>query len=338
MAQLLPRKKRLDLIERFGHLAISRAAVEDGLKHFSIKGKEGFIPYRPQSKILLVPGEPLCSKKDAPDFFKGFQRFADKKKMHICFFGANDRLHPDAKKAGYDILKYGEEAVLDVQGFTIKGNKMLNVRRGLNRCKNVGVKVFEYKDNDKALEKQMEKVSREWLSTKPTPELGFLMGRPELDRLEGRRVFVAQLDKKVQGFLLINPIPAENGWYADILRRRTKAPNGVAESLTVHCLDILKEEGVSKLYYGMVPFIGIDTKEKEHRRWNKLMASLRTKVGFLYPIENEYFFKNKFRPSWEPIYMINYPQITAKMVYSIMSAFIPTGITGLIKHKLGKKK
>ena len=337
----LPRKKRLDLIRKYGHLAISRAAAEDGLEHFVIEGKDGFIPYRVRSRILIVPGEPVCSKEDAFEFFQSFKKFAKKKNQHICFFGGNHRLHKEARKASYDIIKYGEEAVLDVEGFTINGNKMLNVRRGLNRCKNVGVEIFEYehdKSRDKDLEKQMLKVSKQWLSTKPTPELGFLMGKPEFHRPEGRRIFVATLKKKVQGFLIINPMPAANSWYADILRRGTKAPNGVAESLTVHCLEVLKKEGASKLYYGMVPFVGIDTKGKEHKRWNKLMHGLSTRVGFLYPIENEYFFKNKFRPSWEPVFMVNYPSITAKIVYSIISTFIPSGIPGLIKHKLGKGK
>ncbi len=211
----LPRSKRLEYILDHGRLAISRAALEDGLKHFTIQGKEGFIPYKIRSKIFLVPGEPVCAKEDAYAFFKEFKKFAEKKKHEICFFGTNDRLLKDAGKAGYDIIKFAEEAVIDPQTFTLKGNKMINVRRGVNRCKNVGIEVFEYKPmtaRDKKLEKALEKISKEWLASKPTPELGFLMGKPDLDRLEGRRIFVASLGKKPQAFLIISPIPAEKSW------------------------------------------------------------------------------------------------------------------------------
>lgn len=333
----ISRTQRLEMIRRYGYLAVSRAMAQDDLAHFSLKGKGGFIGYKAKGRVLLVPGEPVCDISDATAFFSGFLELARSTAKAVCFFGCSSRLISPAHDGGYEAIKIGEEAVIDILGFSLSGNKKLNLRRGINHTKNVGLCVEEYKaehERDPSLERELETISRSWLKDKKAPELGFLLGHLELDRLEGRKVFIARGRRRVEGFLVLNPIPAQEGWYTDILRRRPDAPNGVNERLITDALFDLRKNGAKKLFLGMVPFMGIDTRSKRNKAWNLLMDHLKGRCDFLYPIDSEHFFKQKFGPQWQDVYMFVHPALTATMISYIMGAFIPGGITGLIKHKL----
>lgn len=333
----ISRMQRTEMIRKYGYLAVSRAMAQDDLAQFSLRGKEGFIGYMAKGQVLLVPGEPVCDISDARAFFSGFLELARSRGNSVCFFGCSRRTSPYARQAGYDVVKIGEEAVIDIPGFSLSGNKKLNLRRGMNHTKNVGLRVEEYKaehERDPGLERELETISRLWLKDKKAPELGFLLGHLEIDRLEGRRVFIAKGEERVEAFLVLNPIPTQNGWYTDIMRRRPDAPNGVNERLIIEAIFDLRKKGAKKLFLGMVPFMGIDTRSKRNKSWNLLMAHMKGRCDFLYPIDSEAFFKQKFGPQWQDVYMFVHPALTATMIRYIMGAFIPGGITGLIKHKL----
>jgi len=335
----IPRHRKIELIDKYGRTAIARAGAKNEFKIFTIPNREGFIPFFEKGGVMLIPGEPVCSDSEVLDFFSNFIMFSRKKRIPMCFFATSEELIPQAKQADLVVLKIGEEAVLDIQNFSLKGNKFLNVRRGINRCSNAGVCIKEYefaKKHDKTTEEKLEDISDRWLKSKTTPQLGFLMGRTRFHKPEGRRVFIAYLDNEPQGFIIINPIEQKNSWYTDLLRRRTDATNGIIESLIAHIINVLKEEGADKLYLGMVPFVGIETSKEENQSWNKLMDSVKGRLDFLYPVESEHFFKNKFNPEWKPVYMFVYPKVSAKVIKAIIQAFIPGGFTSLIKHKLTK--
>ena len=333
----LPRPERLKLIEKFGYLPVSRAMASDDLSFFTVKDRKGFIGYREKGGILLVPGEPICAMEDMEIFLDIFMARSRELAKKICFFGCSERAAEEARSVGYSVIKFGQEAVLDIRNFSLKGNRMENVRRGLNHAGNVGVTVNEYpyqRGRVSELERELEEVSRDWLTSKRTPELEFLLGRTEFHRLEGRRIFTAKSRDRIEGFVILNRVPLGEGWYTDILRRRNDAPNGVIEKLIVEIMDVLRPEGARNLFLGMVPFVGIDTDAEENRKLSRLMDSMKDRMDFLYPIRPEHFFKNKFHPLWRDVYMYVYPNVSIKMIYNIVSAFLPTGVRGIIRHRL----
>ena len=333
----IPRSKRLELIESYGSIPVARAMADDSLTHFTVEGEEGFLGYVEKGGTYLVPGEPICPEEKGQIFFSSFLRHSTERKRKICFFGCSERMGDAARRAGYSVIKFGQGAVLDISKFTLAGNAMENVRRGFNHANNVGVIATEYitgTERDGELESELDDVSREWLISKKTPELGFLLGHMELHRLEGRRIFMASTKRRVEGFIILNPVEKRSGWYVDIMRRRNDAPNGVNEKLLVDIIRTLREEGAKDLFLGMVPFVGLDPDVPEHRKVTKLMNSLRGRMGFLYPVESEYFFKDKFQPYWQDVFIFVYPKVTAKMIYGIIRAFLQGGLGHLIKHKI----
>ncbi len=338
---VLPREKRLSLIARHGHLAVSRAMADDSLQHFTVPQIEGFLGYRRRGPVILVPGEPVCPRENSRALFEAFGEMAKGEGASICFFGCSPRLCREAGSAGYTSIKFGQEAIIDVGGFSLVGNRMENVRRGLNHSANVGISVREYvpqEARDPALEEELAEVSRDWLSGKRTPELGFLLGGMELSRPEGRRIFVARRRRRVDAFIILVPVPPENGWYTDVMRRRRDAPNGVMEKLIVEILGLLRDENAERLFLGMVPFVGIDTEGDENTALHRLMDHLRGRIDFLYSIDTEHFFKNKFHPDWRDVFMLVHPRLTARMAKAVIDAFLPTGLLGVLKHRFQKKR
>ena len=333
----IPRSKRLELIERYGFLPVTRSMADDALTHFTVEGEEGFLGYVEKGGSYLVPGEPICAEENGKNFFSSFLRHSVEQKRKVCFFGCSERMGAAAKSAGYSVIKFGQEAILNVPKFSLGGNAMENVRRGFNHANNVGMSVSEYipgNERDAELENELLSISKEWLNSKKTPELGFLLGRMELHRLEGRRIFVARTKMRIEGFIILNPVLKRRGWYTDIMRRRTDAPNGVNEKLLVEIIGTLREEGVENIFLGMVPFVGLNPDMPEHRKVTKLMNSLKGRIDFLYPIESVYFFKDKFQPCWHDVYIFVYPKVTTNMIYGIIRAFLQGGLGYLIKHRI----
>ena len=333
----IPRELRLEMLDEYGYLPVARAMASDELVHFSPMETKGFLGYLDKGGAYLVPGEPLCNANDAKAFFSEFINYSAAPKRKICFFGCSERLSESAKSAGYAVIKFGQEAVVDISGFSLRGNSMENVRRGFNHANNVGMLVSEYvpeRKRDLELENEFHLISDEWLKGKKIPELGFLLGPMELDRLEGRRIFTARTQDRIEGFVILDPVSSRDGWYTDIMRRRRDAPNGINEKMLVEIIKILDGEGVRNLFLGMVPFIGLDPQIKEHRKATKLMKSLKGRIDFLYPIESEFFFKDKFSPHWEDVFIYVYPKLTTKMIYGIISAFLQGGLVRLLKHRV----
>ena len=93
--------------------------ADDGLAQMVIKGREGFIGYRATGRVLLVPGEPICATSDAYAFFSGLLEHAITVDKAVCFFGCSHRLSYFAQSAGYEAIKIGEEAFLDLPGFSL---------------------------------------------------------------------------------------------------------------------------------------------------------------------------------------------------------------------------
>ena len=308
----VPRKVRLKLLDEYGYVPVARAMASDELTHFSLTGVKGFLGYLEKGGSFLVPGEPLCDVSDAKDLFSEFIDHSSTQKRKICFFGCSERLSGSARSAGYAVIKFGEEAVVDISGFSLQGNAMENVRRGFNHANNVGILVSEYipeRKRDPLMENEFHLISDEWLKDKKTPELGFLLAPMELNRLEGRRIFTARTKNRIEGFVILDPVRSREGWYTDIMRRRRDAPNGVNEKLLVEIIKNLDGEGAKNLFLGMVPFIGLDPQIREHGKATKLMNSLKGRIDFLYPIESEFFFKDKFRPRWEDVFIYVYPKL-----------------------------
>src|SRR5690606_19812569 len=94
---------------------------------------------------------------------------------------------------------------------------------------------------------------RQWLSEKGLPPLHFLVEPDTLSRLYDRRVFVAERDEEVVGFLIASPVPQRRGWLVEQMIRGAGAPNGTTELLLDAAVTAMRVAGDEYVSLGLSP-------------------------------------------------------------------------------------
>jgi phosphatidylglycerol lysyltransferase len=341
------KKLRLDQLRKFGLNTCSYLTLNNDLEHFNVPDIDGYVSYHSLYKTSIVVGDPICRRSDLGDLLDGFKKYSRDHRRSICIFMAKRDYQNIYEKAGFGRLYIGSEAVIDLETFTLSGNKMQNVRRGINHARRENIKIFEFdeyknetgKTSREVYQSNLE-VTKDWLGDKDTPELSFFISklneRPPIDT----RYFMAVSNRGTEAFAVCTPVFASNSYYIDLIRRRADAPNGTTELLIAEIFDRLKKDKARSVYIGFVPLSNIEAGNGVNNPiQNKIMVWLYNDMfNYLYPAKSSYFYKNKFRPRWEELFLYYYPSLSMKMIYAIFKSFLPYGIRGVIRHKLRSEK
>lgn len=175
---------------------------------------------------------------------------------------------------------------------------------------------------------QLAAISAAWLADKGGPELGFTLGRFDLDRLDDQEVFVALVgldtdDEQVVGFVTWLPYDGGNAAVLDLMRRGDRVPPGVMETLVVDSIADFAARGRAVASLGGVPLAA--TTERTDRT-AQLLGWLYEHGDAVYAAKGLFRFKDKFDPRWEPMYLA-YPRAAdvPRIGLAALRAFLPSG-------------
>lgn len=332
----LDRDRVRNYLNQYGDNPISYVAIEEDKRYFFSSAVEGAIAYVIASGVAVCAGDPVCKEEDAPILLGEFETFCRRNDLDICFCQVTDRFLPVMKLLGFGILKYGEEAMFQLQSYSVAGGKAAKVRQAINNANRENIEVYEYKPlvaKDKELESSIMEVSREWLSIKKSSELSFMLGSVGLDNPMDRRYFVAiDNNHEVQGFVVFTPFMKQTGYYADVTRRRKNAPIGVMEKIIITAFDVMKAEGLQWGSLGLAPLANISETEGKKPLINTMLEYIYENLNNFYGFKTLHQYKKKYNPtSWEPRYLAYYPKaLTPKIAYSIIKAQNPKGVSDFI--------
>lgn len=242
----------------------------------------------------------------------------------------DDRQRELAAAQGFAAQKIGEEAFLDVAGFSTVGKRRSNVRHSVTRARKDGVVVLRYDATTRTCSRdaQLAAISAGWLKDKGGPELGFTLGRFDLDRLDDQEVFVAIIgqdspDEQVVGFVTWLPYAGGSAAVLDLMRRGDRVPPGVMETLVVDSIADFASRGRAVASLGGVPLAA--TTERTDRT-SQLLGWLYENGDAVYAAKGLFKFKDKFDPRWEPMYLA-YPGAAdvPRIGLAALRAFLPPG-------------
>jgi len=242
----------------------------------------------------------------------------------------DDRQREIAAAQGFSAQKIGEEAFLDVDGFSTVGKRRSNVRHSVTRARKDGVVVLRYDGATRTSRRdaQLSAISAAWLADKGGPELGFTLGRFDLDRLDDQEVYVAlvgldTVDEQAVGFVTWLPYDGGAAAVLDLMRRGDRVPPGVMETLVVDSLADFAARGRAVASLGGVPLAA--TSERTDRT-SQLLGWLYEHGNAVYAAKGLFKFKDKFDPRWEPMYLA-YPRAAdvPRIGLAALRAFLPPG-------------
>jgi len=315
-----------ELILAFGWNATAYQILNPGIEHWFSRAGDAVIGFVTQAGTRVVAGAPVCSAERLPAVVAEFDADATRSGAHVCYFGAGSRLEGLLIPTGHwSVASLGAQPSWNPAGWAAIVATHASLRAQLNRARNKHVHVSEWDAQRGAGDVDVRRCLAEWLADRRLPALHFLVEPETLGRLEDRRLFVAEREDAVVGFLLASPIPARHGWLVEQIIRGHAAPNGTSELLLDAAMRALAADGAQYVTLGLAPLSQHSRFDSQRMpRWLRLVLRwVRAHGRRFYNFEGLDRFKAKFAPdAWEEIVALaDTPRFSPRALWAIAAAF-----------------
>ncbi|MEU7639151.1 phosphatidylglycerol lysyltransferase domain-containing protein [Streptomyces sp. NPDC039016] len=306
---------------------LDKHGSRDSLGYFALRRDKGavFSPsgkaavcYRVISGVMLASGDPIGDVEAWPGAIERFMEEARAHSWTPAVTGCSETGGQVwTRETGMDALELGDEAIVDVADFTLTGRSMRNVRQMVKRIERNGyeTRVRRVRDLDPEELARIQKAAAAWRDT--DTERGFSMALGRIDAVADGDAVIATAHlapaegeepgpfgdlKAMQHF-----VPwGRDGISLELMRRDRSADPGMNELLIVAALQAAPELRIAQVSLNFAVF------RSSLERGEKLGAGpvLRVWRGMLiflsrwYQIESLYKFNDKFRPRWEPRFVV----------------------------------
>lgn len=292
--------------DSLGYFALRR----DKSVVWSATGKAA-VAYRIVSGVALASGDPIGDPEAWPGAIKEFLAHAADHAWTPAVVGCGEQGGEAWARAGLTVLEIGDEAIVEVEDFTLDGRAMRNVRQCVVHVEREGYTVLvrrtgEIPEDELAA---VRDATSAWRGAET--ERGFSMSLGRIgDPADPEAVLVtAYTDGTLRGFLHFVPW-GENGLSLDVMRRDRTADRGLNEFLIVSALREAKRLGVERISLNFAVFRSA-LERGERLGAGPIVRAWRALLIFAsrwFQIETLYRFNAKFRPVWEPRYVC-YPSV-----------------------------
>ncbi|NNF07870.1 MAG: DUF2156 domain-containing protein, partial [Candidatus Eisenbacteria bacterium] len=214
-------------------------------------------------------------------------------------------LLPVAQELGLVSVPIGEEGHLHLESFGLEGGRTKSLRQSRSRLLRQGL-TFEFWEAPHSPHQLnlLSAVSQGWLAAKRFRESRFGLGWFDRDYLEQCSVAVVRdAREKVQAFASCFYPASGNAVGLDLLRHLPSAPTGIMDLLVVELALHHQECGYRMLNLGLSPLASeVSASGWTHHSLAAARRVLQTLVPYNFGGLRR--FKNKFRPEWQPRYML----------------------------------
>ncbi|MBP6747595.1 DUF2156 domain-containing protein [bacterium] len=292
---------RIDQLKQHGRGSLAYSSLQAGMKYY-MNDKLGYCAYVPltdSEDSVCVLADPICSKENLRAFLDAF--LLDKKDP--IFLHASRETAEILNERGFSVNELGVETIIEIQNFTLSGNKKQGLRQARNNAKKDNLVCKEVLSSDPDMRKAFRKISEDWMKQKvmSDSEMQFIV-RPivYVDEIDVRK-FVALKDDTVVGFIIFDPMYEDGkvkGYIANHLRSNLDRSYSVVDFILLEAMEIFKAEGKEEISLGLSPLAKVDDSE-EFRHSKLLSAHFKysfEKANYLYNFKNLYRHKSKYRP------------------------------------------
>lgn len=261
------------------------------------------IQFKTINNKCIVMGDPSGNKEDFSDAIEQFITEADSWGYLPVFYEVSEESVMFLHEFGYDFIKMGEEAHVDLPSFTLSGKKMKSARAVMNRFTKESYS-FEVlaPPFSKELVSELKQVSDEWLGSRK--EKGFSLGFFNEDYLSRSQIAVAKNQSgKIIAFANIMPTYTKEEGTIDLMRYSKEAPSGVMDYLFISLFQHMQEEGLAYFNLGMAPLSNVGTSRKSFIQ--ERVAYLVYEFGSrFYSFQGLRDYKEKYATAWIPRYTL----------------------------------
>lgn len=273
---------------------------------FSTDGRAA-VAYRYVNGAGLASGDPVGDPAAFADAVCRFVERCAECGWRPAVIGARGDRLALYESVGLRARYLGDEAVIDVENFTLDGRRMRPVRQAFNRTKNFGLTAEIHHEGalEPTLRRALIGISERHLAG--APERGFSMALDGL--LTGRDAdcLIAACrneDGTPIAFQRYVPCKAGMGLSLDTMRRDAVGPNGVNERLIVEAVLWAREHGIREVSLNFAAFKGLIEDDADLGPLETAQAWLIKRLNPYFQIRSLLTFNAKFNPRWVPRYLV----------------------------------
>ena len=303
------------------NLNASLAFLNDKLLYYYIENEKDLVAFQfaLEDGKAIVMGDPIGPKEYFPKAINEFIKEAESKNLIPLFYEIGQELTLLLHELGYEFMKFGETAKVNLTEFGLVGKSGRKFRAVINRGENSG---YSFKIMSPPFSKEfmdeLENISNDWLSGRE--EKGFSLGFFDRDYLSLAPV-ACVLDKsgKVQAFANFLVCNTKTESSIDLMRYDPQTErNGIMDYLFVQIFLYLKENDVVYFDLGMAPLSNVGQNDHSFVE-EKLAFLVYTFATRFYSFGGLRKYKEKFSPSWEARYL-SYPK-DSNLLFDLLTIY-----------------
>jgi len=311
--------KATQLVSKYGRSGLDYFKTYFDKLYFFATGVSGFVSYRIKGTFAVVLENPVCENDEALKIIvKEFDLFCLEHGLKPLYYRVPEeslKIYHSLKKKS---LIIGQEAILNLNEFSLEGRSRKSLRNSCNKMKEEGwfIKIYETPVKDGVLQK-LKAVSDEWLYEQDYSELVFAQGRFNIAELKYHTIIaVENEEEKVAAFANIIPDYAPGEATYDLIRKAENAHKDSIDFLMIEMFMYLKSKGFQKVNMGLAPMSGIEQGKDFPEKTIKFAYEQIRSFSHYKGLRG---FKDKFDPEWQNRYLIyehDYDLLQAPVILS----------------------
>jgi lysylphosphatidylglycerol synthetase-like protein (DUF2156 family) len=325
------RERTIDLLHTYGGGNLSWMTTWPDNAHFITADGNAAMAYQVKSGTAIALGDPVGDPDSVSHAVLEFARHCETHGWMPCLFSSTRVVLPQAESLGYRYVQVAEDTVIDLPGLQFKGKAWQDVRTALNRAakSNIEFRVVRLVDESFQMVQQARGISEQWVSDKGLPEMGFTLGGTDEALDPEVRVGLAVDDRGIlQGITswlpVYGPDGVVTGWTLDVMRRLPDGFRPVMEFMIASACLAFREQGALTVSLSGAPLARSEDDADSLGAVDTLLNQLGEMLEPVYGFRSLHQFKTKFKPRYEPMYMV-YPDEAAlpRVGVALTQAFLP---------------
>ncbi|CAI9402105.1 Phosphatidylglycerol lysyltransferase [Pleomorphomonas sp. T1.2MG-36] len=312
-----------------GHASANLVRMGDKNLMFSDDGA-AFLMYAKRGRSWISLGDPVGPEAGQRELAWRFIEMARAHGGRAVFYQVPAESLSLYADAGLSAFKLGEEAVVDLAAFDIKGTRRGNLRNAINKAERDGI-VFEVVPPEAvpAIMDELVAVSASWLKARKAREKTFSLGAFETDYVASQPVAVLKRVGRIFAFATLMVSGDGQEAAIDLMRFTPKSPNGTMELLFTRVLLHFKAAGFRDFSLGMAPLAGLSDSPMAPL-WHKLGRAAFEHGNAFYNFHGLRAFKTKFDPVWRQRYMAVAGGLNPLLALADVTFIISGGLKGAV--------
>ena len=295
---------------------LSRWGARDSLGYFALRrdktvifspsGKAA-VAYRIVAGVSLAAADPLGDPEAWPGAIQAWVAEAETYALAIGVIGASEEGALAYRRAGFDALELGDEAIVEVEGFSLTGRAMRVVRQSVNRVQRAGyaVEISRQSELDPAEMTRVQEAAERFRGEEVERGFSMALGRfgdpcdPDLVAARVRGAAGA-----IVAVLVFVPW-GSNGLSLDVMRRARDSENGTMEFAVTSVIEAAAKLGVERISLNFAVFRSVFERGSRVgagpvlRWWHSLLIF----ASKWWQIESLYRANAKYNPDWLPRFL-----------------------------------